>query len=155
MKKSIKYLVLFIFIIGACVIVGGVLFSIGHGKAQSVDLKSYPKELISLEKYAKNEFKLDTNESIYDLKERGCAKVYGKKDTFSKENFNIYLNEVKAPKYSKDTILLDKKIDSLAIIINEYLPCKECHDSISIYYYLYDYANKKQYYDRKKKYKIN
>jgi len=155
MKKIIKYLLLFILIGAACFIVGGVLFSIGHNKVQSVDLKRYPKELIALEEYAKKEFKLDTNESIYDLKERGCAKVYGEKDTFSKENFNIYLNEVKAPKYSKDTKLLDKKIDSLAIIINEYLPRKECHDSISIYYYLYDYVNKKQYHDKKKKYKIN
>lgn len=150
-----KYLVLILLVVGTCVLIGGVLFSIGHSKVQSVDLKTYPKELIQLEDYVKKEFKLDTEESIYDLRERGCAPLYGKDDTFYKENFNIYINEIKSSKYSKDTMLLDKKIDSIAVVINKYLPRKECHDSISIYYYLYDSANKKQYHDRKKKYKIN
>lgn len=81
--------------------------------------------------------------------------MYGKDDTFYKENFNIYINEIKASKYLKDTVLLDKKIDSLAFIINKYLPRKECHDSISIYYFLYDSVNKQHYHDIKKKYKIN
>jgi len=77
---------LFILIIGACVIVAGVLFSIGHSKVQYVDLKACTKELIALEEYAKKEFKLDTNESIYDLKERGCEKVYGEKDTLARKS---------------------------------------------------------------------
>lgn len=155
MKKIGKYTLLLLLIGGACFLIGGVLFSIGYSKVQSIDLKSYPKELIKLEVYAKKEFELDINESIYDLRERGCAKMYGKDDTFYKENFNIYINEIKASKYLKDTMLLDKKIDSLAFIINKYLPRKECHDSISIYYYLYDSANKKHYHDMKKKYKID
>jgi hypothetical protein len=155
MKKAVKYSFLFIFIIGLCLVIGDILFSIGFHKANEVDLKKYPKELIELEKYVKKEFNLDTEESIYDLRERGCSELYGKNETFYKENFNIYLNEIKTHKYMNDTISLDKKIDSIAVIINKYIPHKECHDSISIYYYFYDPINKKHYHDVTKMYKVN
>lgn len=155
MKKIGKYILLLLLVGGICVLLVGVLFSIGHSKVQVIDVKAYPKQLIELEDYVKKEFKLDTKESIYDLRERGCAKLDGMDDNFYKDNFNIYINEIKSSKYLKDTILLDKKIDSLAVIINKYLPRKECHDSISIYYYLYDSPNKKHYHDMKKNYKIN
>jgi hypothetical protein len=155
MKKAVKYSFLFIFIIGLCLVIGDILFSIGFHKANEVDLKKYPKELIELEKYVKKEFNLDTEESIYDLRERGCSELYGKNETFYKEYFNIYLNEIKTHKYMNDTISLDKKIDSIAVIINKYIPHKECHDSISIYYYFYDPINKKHYHDVTKMYKVN
>jgi hypothetical protein len=155
MKKTIKYVLLITLIVGFCLTVGGVLFSVGHDKVQRVDIKTYPKELIELEKYVKKEFNLDTEESIYDLRERGCSELYGKNETFYKENFNIYLNEIKTHKYMNDTISLDKKIDSIAVIINKYIPHKECHDSISIYYYFYDPINKKHYHDVTKMYKVN
>jgi len=135
--------------------VGGILFSVGHGRVRRVDIKTYPKELITLEEYVKKEFGLDTEESIYDLRERGCSKLYGKDETFYKENFNIYINEIKTLKYKDDTFFLDKKIDSIAVIVNKYLPHKECHDSISIYYYFYDSINKKHYHDVTRMYKVN
>lgn len=154
MAKIIKYILVFILLGVVVVAVIGVLFSIGHAKMQSIDLKTYPKELLVLEDYIKNEFQIDTSASIYDLKERGCSDLYGKENTFYKENFNIYINEIKAVKYSKDTVLLDKKIDSIAVIVNQYLPRKQCHDSISIYYYLNNSVNKTHYHDMNRKYKI-
>jgi len=80
---------------------------------------------------------------------------YRKDDIRYKANYNVYISKITAPKYLKDTIALDEKIDSIAVIINKYLPRKECHDSICINYHLYKPINNTYFHEKEKKYKIN
>jgi hypothetical protein len=62
MEKTIKYLLLITLIAGFCLMVGGILFSVGHGKVRRADIKTYPKELIALQEYVKKELKRDIPE---------------------------------------------------------------------------------------------
>lgn len=153
MKKIIKYVLLFALISGLSLIMGGVIFSIGHGRVPSVELKTYPKELIVLQEFVKKEFNLPNDYIIYDLREKKCDDMKSKESY--KYDYSIYIYQIKTPKYLKDTTALDKKIDSIGLLITKYLPQKECHDSICINYGLYDPINKIYFHNKEKKYKVN
>jgi hypothetical protein len=153
MKKTIKYVLLITLIVGFCLMVGGILFSVGHGRVRRVDIKTYPKELITLEEYVKKEFNLDNDAEIYNLEDVSCIEAQGK-DSY-KFGYDVYIFEITAPKYLKDTIALDRKIDSIGGVIKKYLPHKECHDSISINYYLFDSTTKTAFHKKYKKYKVD
>jgi hypothetical protein len=153
MNKIFKYILIVVIIAAFCLIIGDVLFSIGHGRVRRVDIKTFPKELIILNEYAKKEFNLSKDDVIYDLRERNCSEMQNK-DNY-KYDYQIYIGKITASRYLKDTIALDKKIDSIGGVIKNYLPHKECHEFICINYHLYDSINQTYFHDKEKKYKIN
>lgn len=153
MKKIFKYILIVVVIVTFCLLIGDILFSIGHGRVQRVDLKTYPKELIFLNEYVKKEFNLSKDDVIYDLREINCNET---QDNGSyKSDYQIYIDEITSAKYLKDTIALGRKIDSIGGVIKKHLPHKECYDSISINYYLYDSISRTAFHKKYKKYKID
>lgn len=160
MKRRIfKYLkIVILSIVGFCILLFILAkigwFSLGMNKKEPIEV---PDNLAKVQDYwfyqkgvLEGAWTINSDEDLWILKEGNCDGRYPK---YPLRNFHINLGEIKSIKY-KDTLVLNKLLDSASVDVIKNISPKKCFDSLIIEYHYFDpatteersYKNYRRYY---------